>query len=232
MADNVELIAEIGQNWGGSLEFARILIRLAKEAGADVAKFQWFNTDLIYRAKDPWRDEAKKCELSIKDVKTLMNECEVQGIEFMTSVFDTNRVKWCEELGVKRYKVACRSFFDRELLDAVEATGKPVLQSVPYKMKIPKKRRKNFKYLYCVNKYPASPEDVNVFNVDFGYYDGFSDHTIGTAIPILAMMQGARVIEKHFTTDKKLYGPDHACSMTPAELETLARFRTLVGEHD
>jgi sialic acid synthase SpsE len=224
-----ELIAEIGQNFSGSIEFAKALIDLAKQAGADVAKFQWYNTDFIYRKDDPWRDEAKRCELTKKDVKSLMDYCEIRGIEFLTSVFDTNRVKWCEELGVKRYKIACRSFDDDELLDAVEATGKPVIQSIPYDIGI-WQPRKNFKYLYCVNKYPASADEVDILNVDFSKYDGFSDHTIGTAVPILAMFQGAGIIEKHFTTDRRLPGPDHKCSMTPGELETLVRFKMLIGD--
>jgi sialic acid synthase SpsE len=221
-----EIIAEIGQNWK-DLNFAKMLIREAKEHGADTAKFQFYNTDLIYKTTDRWYAWAKNCQLSTKDIKSLMDECEKQGIEFLCSVFDENRVKWCEELGVRRYKIACRSFFDKILLDAVEATGKEVIQSVPHRLKIPKHRRKNFKYLFCVNNYPAKPEDVDILNVDFQEYYGFSDHTVGTAIPIQAMQQGAKIIEKHFALDKKAEGPDHKCSMTPDELECLARYRAI-----
>jgi N,N'-diacetyllegionaminate synthase len=225
----VEIISEIGQNFNGDLDLAILLIREAKKCGADVAKFQWFNVQLCYPLESPWYTHATKCQLSMKQVKVLMEECDRTGIEFMTSVFDENRVTWCEELGVKRYKIACRSFFDKPLLDAVEATGKEVIQSVPYNLHIPKHRRKNFKYLYCVNKYPARPEEVDILNVDFTEYDGFSDHTIGTAVPIQAMQQGASIIEKHFTLDKKAEGPDHKCSMTPDELECLVRYRAITG---
>lgn len=227
----MEIIAEIGQNWE-DLNFAKMLIGMAKKAGADTVKFQFYNTDLIYSPEDQWYSHARKCQLTKKDVASLMDECEVQGIGFLISVFDENRVRWCEELGVKRYKIACRSFFDKKLLNAVEATGKPVIQSVPYNLKIPNHKRKNFKYLYCVNEYPASADTVDILNIDFIEYDGFSDHTVGTAVPIMAMLQGANIIEKHFTVDKRLHGPDHKCSMTPAELSTIARFKLLVGEND
>lgn len=223
----VEIISEIGQNFQSDINFAKMLIHEAKRCGANTAKFQFYNVDLIYKPTDRWYAWAKNCQLSIKDVKALMDECEKVGIDFLCSVFDENRVRWCEELGVKRYKIACRSFFDKPLLDMVEATGKEVIQSIPFKVRIPKHRRKNFKYLYCVDKYPARPEEVDILNIDFSEYDGFSDHTIGTAVPIMAMQQGARIIEKHFTLDKKAEGPDHAGSMTPNELECLVRYRMI-----
>jgi sialic acid synthase SpsE len=82
----------------------------------------------------------------------------------------------------------------------------------------------NPQFLYCVSKYPTEFSDLIFDKIDFTKYDGFSDHTIGITAPILAMSRGAKIIEKHFTLDKTMYGPDHACSMTPDELTSICKY--------
>jgi len=145
----------------------------------------------------------------------------------MTSVFDPERVWWCEEIGVKCYKIASRSIYDKELIDAIARTGKDIIASLGmYQGKeFPKiDTYGKVDFLYCVSKYPTLPEDLNFLEVDFNRYSGFSDHTIGIEAALVAMARGAKIIEKHFTLDKKMHGPDHIISMERQELRQMVEF--------
>lgn len=225
----MEIIAEIGQNHNGDMQLARRLIAEAKAAGAAVAKFQVYSARALFpKEGNEWFDYNCKTELSRADVETLARECSDQGIEFMASVFDVERVAWLEAAGVRRYKIASRSVRDQALIEAVGNTGKPVIVSLGMwnepefpKIDVPG----GVAYLYCVSKYPTEFADLHLAEVDFTRYLGFSDHTIGIDAPMMALSRGARVIEKHFTIDKDMYGPDHSGSMTPSELAALSRFR-------
>ncbi len=225
----MEIIAEIGQNHNGDMALARQLIHSAKENGADVAKFQLYDARALFpRDGNEWFDYNCRTELSRDQVGELAEECRRVGIEFMASVFDLERIAWLEEVGVKRHKIASRSIFDIALLDALVATGKPLLVSLGMwgSPEFPKiKNAKDIGFLYCVSKYPTPLSDLHFSQVDFDIYAGFSDHTIGINAAITAMARGACVIEKHFTLDKKMYGPDHAGSMTPYELASINAFR-------
>jgi sialic acid synthase SpsE len=226
-----ELIAEIGQNHNGDLDVALELIRMAHDHGADVAKFQLFDARRLFppREKNEWFDYNVKTELTQDDLRLLAAECERIGIEFMASVFDVERIHWLEDIGVRRYKIASRSIHDHALIAEVSATGKPMIVSLgawssPDFPEIDSSAQVDF--LYCISKYPTPLSDVNLGSVDFSRYAGFSDHTIGLTASMAALARGARIIEKHFTLDKTMYGPDHASSMTPAELSSLHHFRT------
>lgn len=224
----MEIIAEIGQNHNGDIELARRLIHVAKESGADVAKFQLYDARLLFsREGNPWFDYNCATELSRKDVELLNRTCEEVGIEFMASVFDVERVAWLEAVGVKRYKLASRSVRDRALIDAVADTGKPVLVSLGMwnEAEFPVIPASQVGYLYCISNYPTLLEDLYLGKVDFTQYAGFSDHSIGISAAVAALARGARLIEKHFTLDKTMIGPDHEGSMTPDELRNLANFR-------
>jgi sialic acid synthase SpsE len=225
----MEIIAEIGQNHNGDMELARELIRSAKANGASVAKFQVFDTDSIFgKENNEWYEYNRKAQLTRDNVLYLARECEKAGMEFMASVFDLERLKWLEEAGVKRYKVASRSINDRELINAIIKTGKPIIISLGHwhKKEFPKiNSSAPLYFLYCVSKYPAGLEELKLSTVDFNKYTGFSDHTVGITAALVALSRGARIIEKHFTLDKKMYGPDHACSMTPDELKQIHNFR-------
>lgn len=225
----MEIIAEIGQNHNGDMALARELIAAAREAGADVAKFQIFDARALFpREGNPWFDYNCKTELSRDQVSELAAECAKTGIEFMASVFDVERVAWTEAVGMKRYKIASRSVKEAPLIKAVAATGKPMLVSLgmwdgPDFPEIAAPGGVHF--LYCISKYPTPLEDLHLKSVDFTRYAGFSDHTIGLSAAMAALTLGARIIEKHFTLDKSMYGPDHSGSMTPDELKQLASFR-------
>lgn len=230
----MEIIAEIGQNHNGDMALAFELIRAAKERGADAAKFQLFDAKKLFpKENNPWYDYNCKTELKKDQVRALAKECKEAGIEFLASVFDCERVDWLEEIGTGRYKIASRSIRDKELVDRLCATGKPLLVSLGMWKDADFPRfatRAKVDFLYCIPEYPAPLSKVKLASVDFNRYSGFSDHTTGINAAMAALSRGARIIEKHFTLDKKMYGPDHSGSMTPEELGQLCLFRDNLKE--
>jgi sialic acid synthase SpsE len=230
----MEIIAEIGQNHNGDMTLAKRLIAEAKAAGASVAKFQVYEARALFAEEgNEWFAYNCRTELSHADVEVLAAECARVGIEFMASVFDVERVHWMERIGMRRYKIASRSVADRPLIDACAATGRPLLVSLGmwHGESFPKITAPGgVDFLYCISKYPTPLVDLKLGKVDFTRYAGFSDHTIGIEAAIVALARGARIIEKHFTLDKAMYGPDHAGSMTPDELASLCRFRDRLAE--
>lgn len=252
MARLIEIIAEIGVNWQGEMSLAAEMIQAAKEAGADVAKFQIY---VLERALDVTHpliiehyDTIKATELSFNQVVDLKNLCDAAEIEFLASVFHPDRVPWTEAVGMKRYKIASRSVYNEELAEAIAKTGKPVICSLSPQYYYNESKLLPsicafeteydlgvIKWLYCVSLYPTPlgelylPEGFGRWYVE-DYYDGFSDHTIGITAAVVAMSRGATIIEKHFTLDKSLPGPDHACSIEPAELGVLCTMRDEIEE--
>ena len=229
------IIAEIGINHNGDLNLAHELIRQARINGADIAKFQFYDPDKIFGPEgshpDPANHEfALKVTFGFDQAKQMKVWCEEEGIEFMASTFDEERFEWMEVLNVRRYKIASRSVQDRDLCERILATGKETFISlgfwenngVPF-------QATNARYLYCVSKYPCEYSDINL-PVSFAdsKFDGFSDHTLGIEMALAAVGRGASVIEKHFTLNKGLEGPDHVCSMTPNELAELSRHARLM----
>ncbi|MBU1040847.1 MAG: N-acetylneuraminate synthase family protein [Proteobacteria bacterium] len=223
-----EIIAEIGQNHNGDMALARELIVAAQENGADVVKFQVYDARSLFpRENNPWYDYNVSTELSMDDVDSLASFCNDRGVEFLASVFDETRVDWLEAVGVKRYKVASRSIHDGKLIERIILTGKPVIVSLGMLDvgSFPVINHAPVDFLYCVSKYPASLDQLKLSSIDFSRYSGFSDHTVGISAAVYALASGAKIIEKHFTLDKSLYGPDHSCSMGSEELKMLSTFR-------
>ena len=226
----MEIIAEIGQNHNGDMGLAKELIHAVKEGGADVAKFQLYDAKALFsKENNPWYEYNMRTELSRDQLHLLNEECKKANIEFMSSVFDVERISWLEEIGAKRYKIASRSIHDQALIKALCDTGKPILVSLGFwKEKefpvIPTKAAVS--YLYCISKYPTDLTDLHFSNVDFNKkYQGFSDHTLGVNASLMVCARGAQILEKHFTTDKNMYGPDHVCSMDLSELSQINKFR-------
>lgn len=218
------LIAEIGHNANGNMRLNKLLIDEAKACGANIAKFQLYDTDKI---KKPWQSrylELKMAELSFEDCKELKEYCDKVGIEFMASAFDVERVKWLEKLGVKRHKLASRSINDQELIKAMEKTGKPIIASLGAWKEKTLPKIKNCSFLHCVSEYPAYFNNDN-FPAKFGdYYTGFSDHSIGCYWAREAIKRGATIIEKHFTLSHELPGFNQKGSAEPWELKDLSTF--------
>lgn len=217
------LIVELGHNHNGDMFTMRKLIRTAKDCGADVVKFQLYKTDSLFKKDFEWYWDLKRGELTYSDWMKVAEECRDVGIKFFASVFDIERIKWCEDVKVKRYKIASRSIYDKPLVDAIVQTGKPIIASLGmyYETEFPSF---NADFLYCIAKYPTPFIDLHLGSVDFNRYDGFSDHTIGIEAAMVALSRGARIIEKHFTLDKTMDGADHKGSMNPEELRALVDF--------
>lgn len=205
----------------GDMELAKHLIQEAQKGGGDLVKFQLYDHNKLY--KD--HPEIPNVELSFANAELLFNHGREVGVEVFFSVFDTERVKWCEEIGVKRYKIGTLRK-DEKVIKAVWDTMKPVIISV-FNSAPPLKYNARTSYLYCVPDYPATIKRLS--KIQFREYDGFSDHTIGLDCARIALARGAKILEKHFTLDHKT-GIDGAWSMTPEELHELKRFETVVRE--
>lgn len=235
MSRKIEIIAEIGINHNGDMGLATEMIAAAKALGADVAKFQIYDPEKLLDPNDFTPDEWEvilASRLTRRQVLFLNQVCEREKIEFFASVFDLERILWTEEIRMKRYKIASRSVFDEDLCRAILDLNKPIIVSDGYlgpknvgELSLLEELRVglNVKWLYCISEYPTALGDIDF--PEFKETDGFSDHTIGTSAAKVAMSLGARIIEKHFTLDKTLPGPDHICSADPEELLELCRFR-------
>ncbi len=214
------IIAECGHNGNGNIRLNKLMIEEAKNCGADIVKFQLYDTDKI---KKPWQSryfELKVAELTRKDLIELKKHADKVGIEFMASAFDPERVQWLEEIGVLRHKLASRSIFDRKLISAMEKTGKPIIASLGEWDKKEFPKIKNAQFLYCVSEYPAHITELPSFDK----YDGFSDHTIGNYWAMEAIKRGAKIIEKHFTLNKTLPGYNQKGSAEPHELKEIVTY--------
>ncbi len=230
----MEIIAEIGQNHNGDMELAKDLIYAASENGADVAKFQIFNAEETFgSSNNEWFEYNCKTQLNQDDVFYLAEVCEAANIEFMASAFHPRFISWLEEVNVKRYKVASREVNNNVLINSYIETKKPMLISLGMwgSNVFPQiKSESTIDYLYCISHYPTKLNELNFKQIDFNRYNGFSDHTIGVSASIAALSRGAKIIEKHFTLDKKAFGPDHSGSMSPSELNTINSFRNDLNE--
>lgn len=221
------LIAEIGHNGNGNMKLNKLMIEEAKACGADVAKFQLYDTDKI---KKPWQSrylELKMAELSKEEAFELKAHADKVGIEFMASAFDAERVNWLEEMGVKRHKLASRSIRDKDVIDIMEATGKPIIASLGAWGEEGLPDIANAEFLFCISEYPTYITEDD-FPHKFGEgerYQGFSDHSIGTYWAREAFKRGASVVEKHFTLSNQLPGFNQKGSMEPWELKDLANYK-------
>lgn len=211
------IIAECGQNHMGDMAVAEELINKAKECGCDLAKFQLYDSVKLYGKK-------QKQELTKKQAQSLFNIGNKIGIEVFFSVFDLERVKWCEEIGVKRYKIACTRK-DPEVARAIAKTRKPIIESTFNVVVADVATR-----IFCVPKYPAKIEDYEpafVWETGLSYH-GISDHTRDIDCSIIALARGAEIIEKHFRLRDNPSSPDYPVSVTPKEMKEIVRFSKVV----
>ncbi len=245
------IIAEAGINHNGSLNQAKELIDVASESGADYVKFQTFNTeDLVtkhakkaeYQIKNTEGFEnqfkmLKKLELKKKDHFELIEYCKKSNIKFLSTAFDFRSIDFLSELNLDFYKVPSGEITNLPYLRKIAKISKPVILSTGmstlkevknaiYSMIDKGLNKEDLTVLHCNSDYPTSPRDVNLramttieneFNVKVGY----SDHTLGIEIPIAAVALGAYIIEKHFTLDRSLPGPDQSASLEPDELKSM-----------
>ena len=239
----VLVIAEIGVNHDGSLDKAKRLVDAAKAAGADAAKFQFFNSHKL------WKDERiKHLELRFSEFVVLHNYCEQVGIEFLCTPFGVEEVILLRQL-VKRWKIASGCLRRKPILEAVRNTKMPVILSTGMAtMEDVRAAIEDLRYtdeyglpdttlLHCTSAYPCSIENVNLRAMHslrwcFGSIEGqglsggpckvgYSDHTLGITVAIAAVAMGASVIEKHLTLDATADGPDHRASAEPEEFRVM-----------
>lgn len=228
------IVAEIGMNYDGNLDLAYELIRQAKSAGADIAKFQF-----------GWRCAPGEInDLDVDRARQLNRWCESLNIEFMASIITEEALELAHAVGMRRYKIASRTVVDNpSLCERILAEGKETFISLG-RWDQPRwpfgPPTDHLRYLYCRSKYPAYPEDLiglpERFSPEAHY--GYSDHCHGIAACLLAIGRGAHYIEKHFTLNKTSQViRDHALSATPEEFRMLtslggelARFATVVAD--
>ncbi len=243
------IIAEAGVNHDGKLEQALLLVEAAAEAGADAVKFQSFTAERLVTAQAPKAeyqkisavpsesqlDMLKKLELSIEDHRQIVEHCHKFKIEFLSTPFDE---EWCDvldELGVPAFKVGSGELTNLPFLSHVAGKHKPIILSTGMSgvpdvelalSSIQAAGGSDVVLLQCTSSYPALPETVNLNAMQtmakrFKRLTGFSDHTSGIEVAIGAAALGAIVIEKHFTLNRRLNGPDHSMSLEPAELAAM-----------
>lgn len=244
------IIAEAGVNHNGNMGLAMKLIDAAVDAGADVVKFQMFKTEetvtrmapmAAYQEANTGRSESqfdmiRRLELKIEDFVGLKARCEERNVIFMCSPFDIPSVDALVRMDVAAFKVASGEITNFPILRRIGAAGKPVVLSTGMSMLDEVKLGVDcllsscidVALLHAVSLYPTPPEDVNLramatLRKTFGLVTGFSDHTLGITIPTAAVAMGAKIIEKHFTLDKTMEGPDHKASLDPEELKDLVR---------
>ena len=244
------IIAEAGVNHNGSVELAKKLIDAAKDAGADAVKFQTFKTENVV-VKDAQKAEyqkettgegsqyemIKKLELAEEDFRELADYAKEKDIMFLSSPFDKESVDLLHELDVPAFKVGSGEITNLPLLRYIAKKGKPIILSTGMSTLgeieealdvIRSEGVEDIILLHCVSNYPARIEDVNLramgtLKQAFKLPVGFSDHTLGITAPIAAVALGACVIEKHFTLDRNLPGPDHKASLEPDELKEMVK---------
>lgn len=242
----VFVIAEAGVNHNGNIEIAKQLIDAASEAGADAVKFQTFQADSLvcrtakkaeYQLETTDRTETqydmlKKLELTPQMHRELIEHCLKRNIMFLSTPFDLESIKLLSELGMQIYKIPSGEITNLPYLREIAkqqkkiilSTGMSSMDEVKAAVNVLKNNgTEELTLLHCNTQYPTPISDVNLLAMvkmreETGLPVGYSDHTQGIEVPIAAAALGAEVIEKHFTLDRKMEGPDHKASLEPQEL--------------
>ena len=249
----VFIIAEAGVNHNGSVSLAKQLIDVASEAGADAVKFQTFKAEKLLSKKaqkaayqkettdshESQFDMIKKLELDLETHKELMNYCKTKNIMFLSTPFDLDSVDMLNDLGLVIFKIPSGEITNLPYLRkigslnkrVVLSTGMATMDEVGDALSVLISAgtfKENITVLHANTMYPTPMEDVNLkamlsIKKKFDVAVGYSDHTLGIEVDIAAVAMGAECIEKHFTLDKKMDGPDHKASLEPFELIAMVK---------
>ena len=245
------IIAEAGVNHNGKLDLALKLCDAAKEAGADVVKFQTWKTEAIitntvaqaeYQKENTGKEESqfdmlKKLELSYSDFAKIKKHCDSIGIVFASTADDAESLDFLVSLGIPFIKIGSGEtgnisylrYMGSKQLPVIMSTGMSSLADIDISVQALKDGgATDITLLHCTTSYPCIYENVNLnamltIRDAFKLPIGYSDHTLGNTISIAAVAMGARVIEKHFTLDKNMEGPDHKASLDPKEFQQLVK---------
>jgi N,N'-diacetyllegionaminate synthase len=247
------IIAEAGINHNGDMITAKKLIDSASESGADLVKFQTFKTELgitknagkaQYQLNTTDSSESqfnmiKLLELSYSNFIELSTYCEIKKIGFFSTAFDLPSIDFLNNLGLKKFKIPSGEITNLPYLRYIGSFGKPIIMStgmatlseIEAALDILVKAgttREQITVLHCNTEYPTPIDDVNLAAMltirdKLGVKVGYSDHTLGIEIPIAAVAMGATIIEKHFTLDRNMSGPDHGASLEPGDLKDMVK---------
>lgn len=243
------IIAEAGVNHNGNIDLAKKMIDIASEYNVDAIKFQTFKTENLVsknaqKAKyqkhttdqnESQFDMIKKLELDIKTHKELIEYCKYKNIMFLSTPFDLESIDLLNDLGLEIFKIPSGEITNLPYLERIGklkkkvilSTGMSTLDEIENALNILRENgTKDITVLHCNTEYPTPMEDVNLNAMNtikekLGVEVGYSDHTLGIEVPIAAVSMGAKVIEKHFTLDKNMEGPDHKASLEPNELKQM-----------
>ncbi len=249
--DKVLIIAEAGVNHNGDVNKAKELIDVAFEAGVDYVKFQTFRAEKLvtksakratYQDKNTQNDDSqfqmlKKLELSEDNHKELISYCKSKGVKFLSTGFDLESLAFLKKIGISLAKIPSGEITNYPYLkkvatlfeEVILSTGMADIKEIEGAVSVLLSngvKKENLTILHCNTEYPTPMEDVNLkamlhIKEEFGVSVGYSDHTLGIEVPISAVALGATVIEKHFTLDRNLPGPDHRASLEPDELKAM-----------
>ena len=245
------IIAEAGVNHNGSIDTAKKMIDVASTTGADLVKFQTFKAELLVTqsagkaeyqknltdVKESQFEMIKKLELDRSAHMELVDYCKSKNIQFLSTAFDHDSIDLLAELNIPIYKIPSGEITNLPYLRHIGGMGKPVIMSTGM-ASLEETRiamnvllatgieKDNLTILHCNTEYPTPMKDVNLqamitIRNELGVKVGYSDHTLGIEIPVAAVALGASIIEKHFTLDRTLHGPDHAASLEPDELRAM-----------
>ena len=244
------IIAEAGVNHNGDMAVARKLIDAASTAGVDYVKFQTFKTENLVSFNAPtaeYQQKAtnetsqfamlKRLELSREQHLELIEYCNEKGIKFLSTAFDLDSIDLLAEFNLDFWKIPSGEITNYPYLAKIARFGQPIVmstgmcdnQDIENAIRVLCENganRQDITLLHCNTQYPTPFEDVNLLAMrtladTFGVSTGYSDHTIGIEVPIAAVALGAKVIEKHFTIDRNMDGPDHKASLEPDELAAM-----------
>lgn len=248
---SVLIIAEAGVNHNGSLELAKKMADVAKQAGADIVKYQTAKPELVisrFAPKAEYQKEStgeaesqlemvKKIHFGFDAHRELKEYCDSIGIMYLSTPFDMDSIEFLKDMNMPVWKIPSGEITNLPYLERVAQLKKPILMSTGMSEISEVKDALDILYkngatdvtiLHCNTEYPTPLEDANVkamldLQKNFGTKVGYSDHTLGLEAPLAAVSLGATVIEKHFTLDKNMEGPDHGASMNPDELCALVK---------
>ena len=251
--NKVLIIAEAGINHNGSLTRAIKMIKVAKKIGADVIKFQTAVPELMITKnakkanyqktgkldKETQVQMIKKFHLPLSAYKILKNACKKNDITFLSSPFDILSAKHLINLKINKIKIPSGEitnfplikFLAKQKVEVILSTGMSNIKEIKNAIRILKKfgcKNKDISILHCNSSYPTPYKDVNLNTIQtlkkkFSLKVGYSDHTNGIEVAIAAVCKGAKIIEKHFTLNKNLKGPDHKVSLDPKEFELMVK---------
>lgn len=251
--NKIIIIAEVGVNHNGDLNLARKLVSEASHAGADVVKFQSFNSSLcitVNASKASYQVQSigdiesqlemvQRFELDVTEHMLLKEACKEEAVEFLSTAFDFPSINLLYSMGIKRWKIPSGEITNLPYLRKIGSLKQPIILSTGmanlgeieaaiHVLEQAGSSRDQITVLHCTTEYPAPLDEVNLRAMQamaqaFGVAVGYSDHTDGIDVPIAAAAMGAKVIEKHLTLDRTMEGPDHRASLEPDQFAAMVQ---------